>query len=51
LRLEAVSAGQLSQHPGSVTEFGSMKDLSAYLEQCEVWEWWTEHMGFANGGR
>ncbi|CAO1606464.1 hypothetical protein XANCAGTX0491_009962 [Xanthoria calcicola] len=51
LRLEAVTAGELSPHPGSITEFGSMKDLSAYLEQCEVWEWWAEHMGFANGGR
>ncbi|KAL9630807.1 MAG: hypothetical protein Q9204_004535 [Flavoplaca sp. TL-2023a] len=51
LRLEAVTTGQLTTTPGNVTEFGAMKDLSAHLEECEVWEWWAEHMGFTNGGR
>lgn len=43
--------GQLTTTPGNVTEFGAMKDLSAHLEECEVWEWWAVHMGFTNGGR
>ncbi|KAL9025858.1 MAG: hypothetical protein Q9180_007580, partial [Flavoplaca navasiana] len=51
LRLEAVTMGQLATTRGYVTEFGAMKDLSAHLEECEVWEWWAEHMGFTNGGR
>ncbi|KAL8756761.1 MAG: hypothetical protein Q9199_002718 [Rusavskia elegans] len=51
LRLEAVTTGQLSTTPGHVTEFGSMKDLSAYLEECDVLSWWAEYMGFTKGGR
>ncbi|KAL8811110.1 MAG: hypothetical protein Q9223_000883 [Gallowayella weberi] len=54
LRLEAVTQGlkqaQLSRTPGNVQEISSMKDLSAYLSECEMLTWWTEHMGFAKGG-
>ncbi|KAL8893643.1 MAG: hypothetical protein Q9192_005067 [Flavoplaca navasiana] len=51
LRLEAVTSGQWITTPGKVEEFGAMKDLSAHLEECEVWEWWAEHMGFTDGER
>ncbi|KAI4239974.1 MAG: hypothetical protein L6R40_005406 [Gallowayella cf. fulva] len=52
LRLEAVKqgSGQLSTPSGNVEELDSMKDLSAYLAECEMLPWWTEHMGFAKGG-
>ncbi len=51
LRLEAVTEGQLGITPGNVHEFDSMKDLSTYLEECNILPWWTEHMGFNQGGK
>ncbi|KAL8948711.1 MAG: hypothetical protein Q9222_005122 [Ikaeria aurantiellina] len=50
LRLEAVNEGRLGISPGSVEELDSMKDLSAYLAECDILDWWTEHMGFTKGG-
>ena len=35
---------------GQVREFEEMKELGAYLEECGIWQWWREHMGFAKSG-
>lgn len=52
LRMEAVDRSLLASHvaPGHVVEIGSMKTLGAYLGECGMLEWWTQHMGFAKGG-
>lgn len=42
--------GRLTLEPGHVRECEEMKDLGAYLDECGMKEWWTEHMGFARGG-
>ncbi|KAL8827427.1 MAG: hypothetical protein Q9170_007015 [Blastenia crenularia] len=50
LRLEAIEGKQLPIGPGSVLEINSMKELSAYLAECDLLNWWTEHMRFTSGG-
>lgn len=52
LRLEEFGEdmGKLTLESGHVREYAEMKDLSAYLEECGIRDWWTEHMGFARGG-
>ena len=47
LRMELVEKGDLGLEVGHVREFGDMKDLGKYLEECGIWQWWREHMGFA----
>ena len=48
LRVEAVDPHQAGQLPGGaeVREFTEMKDLSAYLRECGVLEWWRRNMGY-----
>ncbi|KAL8792890.1 MAG: hypothetical protein Q9195_004532 [Heterodermia aff. obscurata] len=35
---------------GQVREFEEIKELGAYLQECGIWHWWREHMGFAKSG-
>ena len=52
LKMEEVptGGGMLGVDAGNVREFEEMKELGKFLEECEVREWWREHMGFAKGG-
>ncbi|KAL8926895.1 MAG: hypothetical protein Q9208_002704 [Pyrenodesmia sp. 3 TL-2023] len=51
LRIEAVgNDGELGVASGCVKEMQSMKELSAYLDGRGILPWWTENMGFAQGG-
>lgn len=50
LRVEAVDlrqAGRLQAGAG-VKEFTEMGDLSAYLGECGVLEWWRRNMGYVH---
>lgn len=41
-----VEKGKLGEEPGHVKELSEMKDLSKYLDECEMLPWWTENMKF-----
>ena len=50
LRMESLAKGNLGLEAGRVREFEEMKEFGKYLEECGMWQWWREHMGFAKIG-
>lgn len=48
MRIEAVDPHRVGRLPGGagLREFSEMKDLSAYLGECGVLEWWRRNMGY-----
>ena len=50
MKMESVGQGQLKVEMGHVQEFQELKDFGRYLEECSIWQWWREHMGFAKSG-
>ena len=47
---EGEGQGGLGLAEGSVREFEEMKDLSRFLEERGMKEWWVAGMGFERGG-
>ena len=46
LSLGPIEKGRLLVEPGTVKEFGSLKDLVPEMLQCEVLDWWKINMGY-----